>query len=221
MHLAEMVEDVELVDLEEKQREEWLKKRLGKITCSNFTVLMKEGRGKDEPFSQTGKAYLRRVVAEILGSYYSVSARAMDWGNENESKAIAEYVNRFGVEVDSRPFQYFAYNDNIGGTPDGLVGLYGTLEVKCPYDPAVHVNTLITREVPDDYAWQPDGHLFVTGRDWCDFISYDPRMTGDEKLCVIRVERSEPRMELLKKKLELAVLFVNRMMEQICEATKN
>jgi len=216
MQLDELVEDVELFDPVEKQREEWLKKRLGKITCSQFGTLMSSGRAKDEVFSQTGLTYLRRIVAERLGSWYSISARAMDWGNENESKAILEYAAREIVFVDNKPFQYFAYSDDIGGTPDGLVGKDGCVEVKCPFDPSVHVNTLLTREVPKEYEWQVVGHLLVTGREWCDFISFDPRIEGKHKLCVVRVERNEARIAELKKRLELAVQMVGKMMATLC-----
>jgi hypothetical protein len=215
MNLDEMELGEEVLDPVEVKRDEWLRKRLGKITCSRFGDLMGSGRSKDALFSQTGYSYLRRIVAERLGSWYSVSAKAMDWGNENESKAIAEYANRFEWDVDSTPFQYFAYDDDIGGTPDGLVGGSGCLEVKCPFDPAVHVNTLLTKEVPSEYEWQVVGHLLVTGRDWCDFISFDPRMEGKHRLCVIRVERSEARIELLKKRLDLAVGVVREMVERI------
>jgi hypothetical protein len=215
MNLDEMELGEEVLDPVEVKRDEWLRKRLGKITCSRFGDLMGSGRSKDALFSQTGYSYLRRIVAERLGSWYSVSAKSMDWGNENESKAIAEYANRFEWDVDSTPFQYFEFTDDIGGTPDGLVGGSGCLEVKCPFDPAVHVNTLLTKEVPSDYEWQVVGHLLVTGRDWCNFISFDPRMEGKHRLCVIRVERSEARIELLKKRLEVAVGVVKEMVSKI------
>lgn len=215
MNLDEMEVGEEVLDPFEVKREEWLRKRLGKITCSKFGDLMGSGRSKEALFSQTGYSYLRRIVAERLGSWYSVSARAMDWGNENESKAIAEYAKRFEWDVDNTPFQYFAYTDDIGGTPDGLVGGSGCVEVKCPFDPAVHVNTLLTKEVPSEYEWQVVGHLLVTGRDWCDFISFDPRIEGKHKLCVVRVERNEVRIEMLRKRLEVAVEEVVKMMERI------
>jgi hypothetical protein len=215
MNLDELELGEEVLDPVEVKRDEWLRKRLGKITCSKFGDLMGSGRSKDALFTTAGYTYLRRIVAERFGSWYSVSAKSMDWGNENESKAIAEYANRFEWDVDSTPFQYFAYDDDIGGTPDGLVGGSGCIEVKCPFDPAVHVNTLLTKEVPSDYEWQVVGHLLVTGRDWCDFISFDPRMEGKHRLCVIRVERSEARIELLKKRLEVAVGVVKEMVERI------
>ena len=215
MNLEEMEVGEEVLDPVEVKREEWLRKRLGKITCSKFGDLMGSGRSKEALFSQTGYSYLRRIVAERLGSWYSVSARAMDWGNENESKAIAEYAKRFEWDVDSTPFQFFQYTDDIGGTPDGLVGGRGCVEVKCPFDPAVHVNTLLTKEVPSEYEWQVVGHLLVTGRNWCDFISFDPRIEGKHRLCVVRVERNEVRIEMMKKRLEVAVEEVVKMMELI------
>jgi len=215
MNLNEMEPGEEVFDPVEVKRDEWLRKRLGKITCSKFGDLMGSGRSKDALFTAAGYTYLRRIVAERFGSWYSVSAKSMDWGNENESKAIAEYANRFEWDVDSTPFQYFEFTDDIGGTPDGLVGGFGCLEIKCPFDPAVHVNTLLTKEVPSEYEWQVVGHLLVTGRDWCDFISFDPRMEGNHRLCVIRVERSEVRIELLKKRLEVAVGVVREMVETI------
>lgn len=215
MQLDELVEQAELFDPIERKRTEWLEKRRGKITCSQFGTLMSSGRAKDELFSQTGLTYLRRLVAERLGSWYAISAKAMEWGTENEPIAAEEYAKRTGYQVDSTPFQYYAFNDDIGGTPDGLVGTDGCIEIKCPYDPSVHVNTLLTRTVPKDYEWQVVGHLLVTGRSWCDFVSFDPRITTDEKLCVIRVERIEARIEELKKRLMLAVGEIEAMLLKI------
>lgn len=215
--LDDLVEDVEVFDKNEAAREEWLQKRAGRITCSRFGDLIGEGREKGAVFTQTGYSYLRLLVAEYLGSWYSVSASALKWGTENESIAIDEYRARTGYLVDSRPFQYFAYNAWIGGTPDGIVGTDGCIEVKCPYDPSVHVRTLLSREVPKEYDWQTVGHLLVTGRSWCDFISYDPRMQSPQNMVVIRVERDEARIDFLKSRLMLAVETLEKM---IVEATK-
>jgi len=216
MDLEAMVEVDEIVDPNEALREAWLKKRLGKFTCSRFGDLIGEGREKGSVFTQTGYSYIRRVVAERLGSWYSVSSKSMEHGVENEANAIDVYRFLRGVEVDSTPFQYYAYNDEIGGTPDGLVGADGCIEVKCPYDPAVHVNTLLTKTVPKDYEWQVVGHLFVTGRKWCDFISHDPRIEVlEHSTYIVRVERDEARIDFLKKRLELDCLEANKMMKEI------
>lgn len=217
MQLEDLVEDVEVFDPVERQREEWLQKRLGKLTCSKFGDLIGTGREKDAKFTKTGYTYLRRCVAERLGSWYSTSAASMSWGNDNEVGAVCEYENQFGVQVDHGLYRYYEYNADIGGTPDGLVGADGCIEIKCPYDPAVHIETMLNQTVPDDYQWQVVGHLLVTGRQWCDFVSFDPRIPEADKrrLVRIRVERSLPRIELLLSRLTLAVDTLNEMLKKI------
>lgn len=217
MDLDSLVEEHEVIDPKEAAREAWLERRRGKITGSHFGDLMGTGRGKDEIFTQTGLTYLRRVAAERFGSYYITSAKSMEWGTENESAAISEYAELRNVSVNAEPFQFYEYTSAVGCTPDGIVEQDGCIEVKCPYDPAVHVNTLLTQKVPKDYEWQVIGHLLCTGRQWCDFISYDPRMWRPQRLVVIRVERDASLLEFLHSRLSLAVDTVNdyvmRMME--------
>lgn len=217
MDLECLVEESEIVDHVEVAKEQWLERRRGKITGSHFGDLMSNGRGKDEVFSQTGLTYLRRVAAERFGSYYMASAKSMEWGTENESAAIREYAEKRGVVVDSEPFQFFEYTSAIGCTPDGIVGGDGCIEVKCPYDPAVHVNTLLTQKVPKDYEWQVLGHLLCTGRQWCDFISFDPRMFSPQCIVVIRVERDKALLEFLHDRLAMAVDTVNEFCARMLE----
>ena len=215
MDLDSMVIEDEIIDPLEAAREAWMEKRRGKFTCSKFGDLISEGRAKGETFSQTGLSYIRRVVAERLGSFYETSARSMEWGTSNEPSAIAEYSRRTGVAVDSAPFQFFEYSNLVGGTPDGLIGGDGCIEVKCPFDPAVHVNTLLTRAVPKDYQWQVVGHLLVTGRQWCDFISFDPRMQSPQSMCVVRVNRDEELILFLLQRIRFACDEMTRIMEAI------
>jgi hypothetical protein len=203
--LDEMEVESEVFDPLERQRDEWMAKRSGRFTCSKFGDLIGEGRKKDQVFSEKGLRYLRLKVAERLGSWHSISARSMEWGTDNEAAAIRCYEARTGLQVASEPFQFIEVDDWIGGTPDGLVGDDGCIEVKCPFDPQVHVNTALTRQVPVEYVWQVLGHLLVTGRDWCDFVSYDPRIVDKAGLVVIRVDRDEKRIEFLRERLNLAV----------------
>jgi hypothetical protein len=199
----------EIIDPKEAAREAWLERRRGKITGSHFGELMSVGRGKDEVFSQTGLTYLRRVAAERFGSFYQTSARSMEWGTENEAQAVGEYSLTTGDHVNSDPFQFFEYTSAVGCTPDGLVDDVGCIEVKCPYDPAVHVNTLLTGKVPKEYEWQVLGHLLCTGRQWCDFISFDPRMERAQRLFVIRTYRDASLLSFLHDRIAMAVDTVN------------
>jgi hypothetical protein len=213
--LDSLVEDVEVIDKKEAVREEWMRKRAGRITCSRFGDLIGEGKSKDAWFTQTGYSYLQLLVAERLGSWYSFGSSATQWGTDNEPIAIDEYRQLTGNEVNSTPFNFFAYNAWIGGTPDGLVGTDGTIEVKCPFNPSVHVGTLLSRTVPKEYEWQVYGHMLVTDRLWCDFISFDPRIEGKQKIAIVRVERDDAKIAFLKSRLELAVKVMGEMMERL------
>jgi len=168
---------------------------------------MKTGRKKDEIFGETAMGYLRLVAAERMGSWHAVSASSMQWGTDNESAAIDEYRKRSDAEVNSEPFQFFELNDHVGGTPDALVADAGCLEIKCPFNPSQHVETLVTRMVPAKYVWQCVGHMLVTGRQWCDFVSFDPRIpeTDNRRMCVIRLAREESRIEELNLRLDEAI----------------
>jgi hypothetical protein len=193
----------ELVDPQEAERERWFELRRGKFTSSRFGDLMKRGRGKDE-WGQVALTYMYQVAAERMGSFsFGFSSSATKWGVDNEANAIAAYAAKANCTVDSTPFQFFDHK-HYGGTPDGLVGDDGVVEVKCPYSPAEHFKTFVTKTVPVQYYWQVFGHLLVTGRQWCDFISFDPRLEGPNGLVVIRVERDQSVIDVLQKRIDQA-----------------
>ena len=207
-----------IVDPNEALEAEWFEKRSGRITASKFDCLMQQGRGKDEKFSQAGLKYLYLKAAERLGSWHSFTSKSVEWGKEHEEDAIEWYVRRTGRNVTSCRFRFFEFNADIGGTPDGLVEDDGTLEVKVPYDPAVHVQTLVTRQIPRDYTWQPTGHVLNTERSWCDFVSYDPRITDPSaRGIVIRHRPSTATIDKLLAKLQLSVKELNRIMREILQ----
>ena len=214
----------ELVSQDERRREEWMAARYGKITCSRFGDIIGTGRS-GERFTKTGLKYLRSCVAQKLGSFeFDITGPALTWGNDNEEKAIEEYSARIGRPVTANR-EFVLYTDDVGGTPDAMVGSNGTLEVKCPYNPSVHVETLLSQVIPDNYRWQVVGHCLVTGRDWCDFVSFDPRIEGPERLFVVRWNRDEEDILLLKKRLAEAVGWIRESIEKIaavsCDVTVN
>lgn len=206
-----------IVDEDEQRREEWFQQRAGKITASHFGDLMKPGRSKDEDFTVKGYSYLRMKIAERLGSWHSIGSASMDWGNENEATAIEAYNERVGSNVEPNHFGFVEYNADIGGTPDALCGDDGCLEVKCPYNPAVHVKTLLSNSIPDEYRHQVAGHLLVTHRKWCDFVSFDPRIEGPKRLVVIRYECDEAELAHMHNRLMLAVLWIEEQMKRVAE----
>lgn len=170
---------------------EWKRKRLGKITASRFGML-KTGRGSD--WGETALSYLYDLVGEHLTGQPSEDFggnRATEWGNLYEADALKTYTKRTGKKVQPGKFCQHPTLDWCGGTPDGLVGEKGVIEVKCPLSFKNHLRTVINRVVPDEYLPQVLGHIWLSGRDWCDFVSYDPRITGVHRLAIIRVERKD------------------------------
>ena len=79
---------------------------------------------------------------------------------------------------------------DFGASPDGLIGSDGLIEIKCP-NTATHIDTLLTGAVPQKYVLQMQTQMACTGRQWCDFVSYDPRMPAEMQSWVKRVHRDD------------------------------
>lgn len=202
----------------EQRSPDWLLERQGCITASRFADVLTTGRSKDQPWGKTALSYAYEVVAgqllkengELMPEVYST---AIGHGVDNEPDAIELYEQQTGQIVD--PTGYIPMTDMIGGSPDGLVGDDGLIEVKCPYSPARHVMTADTGTVPDEYLPQIQGYMMITGRLWCDFVSYDPRMPERSRLCVIRVERDEVYIGALLDRLTAFTELVNGIRDRV------
>ena len=88
-----------------------------------------------------------------------------------------------------------------GASPDGLVGVDGLLEIKCP-NTATHIDTLISEQVPTKYITQMQWQMACTGRQWCDFVSFDPRLPDGLQLFVKRVDASIEYITTLEEEVE-------------------
>lgn len=172
---------------DELQRtEDWFKARLGKATGSKFNDIM---TGKTRAGWKNYKAQL--VVERITGQRVETFKSAeMLWGTETEPLARLYYTLMTGNAVEECGF--FDHGDIAAGvSPDGLVGTDGIIEIKCP-NTATHLETLHTGKVPRQYIAQVQGQLWITGRQWADFVSFDPRLGLENvKIIIIRVQRDE------------------------------
>ena len=115
---------------------------------------------------------------------------AMVWGTETEPKARAAYEAETGSLVEGVGFVPHPTITMSGASPDGLVGEEGGVEIKCP-NTATHIETILGEEPAKKYYDQMQWQMACTGRKWCDFVSYDPRMPEHLKLLVKRVERND------------------------------
>jgi putative phage-type endonuclease len=194
---------------------EWLSLRLGKITASRVKDVLTKGRGTSP--SKTSESYMMELIAEILtgNSKPFFENDAMRWGTETEPQARAMYaVNNDFVDV--KEVAFVEHNEFIGISPDGLVGDDGLLEVKCP-----NTTTQLKRALSDDYSAdykaQIQMQLWVTEREWCDFLSFDPRLECSAGYLQQRVMRDEEYIEEMKVKV---YAFVDKMSELINILTK-
>lgn len=182
----------------EQRSQEWFKQRSGRITASRFAdaIAMNGKTGKPTAARMT---YMRTLVAEILSGRpkHSVSSQALSWGTEAEQFAREAYEMETGLVVAESGFIMNYEFDFIGGSPDGLVGNDGLIEIKAPHDEQVHIGTWL-EGMPADHIPQVQGNLMVTGRGWCDFISFDPRQSEPYRLYVQRIARDD---EYINKKL--------------------
>ena len=191
--------------------EEWHAARRGKATSSRFKDCLNSGKG----FTQTNLSYIYELVAENLtGETKQVSARAIDHGNEWEW-FVREYIEKArGVEVWEVGFSPLPSDDRIGGSPDGIVGKNETIvEIKCPYNSAVHVKTLVTGEMPFEHMAQVQGNMWVTGAANAIFASFDPRVDSRNNLVLIDVPRDDEYIEMLKEKVTAVADEVSRLTE--------
>lgn len=206
-----------VVDADEQKSNEWFRKRCGKLTCSHFDDLMKAG--KKEEFSQTALTYLRRVAAERMDSaYYGGGSASTAFGIENESVAVEALRERFphwNIDYDSKRF--VELSEWIGGSPDGLIDDDACLEIKCPFDPGVHLQNAVSQIVPADYYWQCVGHCLITGRRKTVFVSFDPRLPKrvSTRLVVMEVVPTEGELNALRQKLEKAVSVVESILNAV------
>jgi hypothetical protein len=170
--------------------------RLNYLSPSGFDAMMTNGRGKSE-MGKTALAYAETIAMRNFGvEMPDFVSFEMQWGIEHEPNARFEYSRRNFCEVVKPDWIQHPTVDYVGGTPDGLVGTDGLVEIKCP-NSANHLRNILRGEQVSDYEYQIQGYLWITGRKWCDFISYDPRFPDPKDLHVVRVERDEVKIQAL------------------------
>ena len=191
----------------------WRVLRLGKITASQFSDVLAQPRVQGKG---TAHSYLLDLVAEILTGQDQgpPTTWVMQWGTDNEPGARQVYSELTGLEVQEVGFLTHPEEPMVGGSPDGLVGDDGGLEIKCPANTRIHLGYMLGGELPKEHIAQVQGHLWISGRQWFDFVSYDPRIK-DLRLALwrLRVQRDEAYIA----KLEKAVFaFRDALMETLC-----
>ncbi len=168
---------------------EWHQARLGKVTASKVADVMARTKSG---YAATRANYAAQLIIERLTGQptESFTNDAMRWGTEKEPEARRAYAFRTDNDVAEVGFVDHAAISMAGASPDGLIGDDGLLEIKCP-NTATHLDTLQTGAPPAKYVSQMLWQMACTGRQWCDFVSYDPRLPEDFRIFIARVERDD------------------------------
>ena len=176
---------------------EWFAARLGKVTASRIADVVartKSGWGASRA------NYMSALVCERLTGVKEdtyVNA-AMQWGTDHEPEARAAYEFLTGNAVELVGFVDHPKIPMSGASPDGHIGEDGSLEIKCPQT-ASHLEFLLEQSIPQKYMLQMQWQLACSGRQWADFVSYDPRMPEGLRMFQKRVQRDSALIPVLEK----------------------
>lgn len=171
----------------EQGTEEWFAARLGKVSASRIADLTAKTKSG---YSASRANYAAELVCERLTGQRAekFTNAAMQHGTEQEPNARAMYELMSDVSVAQIGLVLHPTIEMACASPDGLVGDDGLVEIKCP-NSATHIETLLGAEIDGKYVKQMQWQMACTGRAWCDFISFDPRLPAEMQLFIRRVPR--------------------------------
>lgn len=176
--------------------EEWLAIRVGKVTASRVAdVIARTKTG----WGASRANYMAELIAERLTGAPAerFTNTAMQWGTDHEPEARTAYEFETNTEVKEVGFVPHPSIIMSGASPDGLVGDRGLVEIKCP-NTATHIDTLLSEAVPLKYLTQMTWQLVCTRRDWCDFVSFDPRLPEHMRLFFWRFEPTQESRDIME-----------------------
>jgi len=173
----------------EQGSEEWKQSRCGIISASRMsdvTAKIKTG------YAASRKNYMSELIVErltnITADFYMNAAMQHGTDTEPQARAAYEFIN--DLEVKQVGFIKHPKMDFAGASPDGLVGDDGLIEIKCPTT-GTHIELLVSKKIPKKYFDQMQFQMCCTGRKWCDYMSFDPRMPEHLNKLIIRVDRDD------------------------------
>lgn len=197
----------------DQRTDEWFAARLGKATASRMGDIMaktKTGYGASRENYKFELA-LERITRRKAQGFTSA---AMQWGIDTEPMARAAYevysahfVTEVGL-IDHPVIRMSA------ASPDGLVGNDGLIEIKCP-ESKKHFETLVSHKPSQDYIYQMQWQMACTGRNWCDFVSFDPRFPEHLQLFVVRIARNSALIAEMETEVQKFLAEVSELVERI------
>lgn len=181
--------DLQIIECEQGS-EAWYRARAGIPTASMFDAVLAKGRGGGE--SKTRRTYMLKLIGERLTGQpmESYSNDHMERGKVMEEEARQLYA--LVRDVEPQPVGFMRRGE-AGASPDALIGADGLLEIKTKA-PHLQLECILADRLPPEHVAQVQGQLWISGRSWCDFVSYWPGLP----LFRTRVERDETYIAGLK-----------------------
>ena len=183
----------------EQRSTEWYAARCGSLGASQLNEALattKNGWGASR------ENLKNRIIAERLTGTPTETFQnaAMIWGVETEDQARKAYESETGTFVEEMGIAFHPDLKHTHASPDGLVGEDGLIEIKCP-NTTTHIETLKAQKVPSKYMNQMLWQMRCVDRQWCDYVSFDPRLPAHLQLFVKRVERNDAAIAELEAKV--------------------
>jgi putative phage-type endonuclease len=198
----------------EQGTNEWHLLRLGKVTASRIADVLSKGKSGE---SASRAKYRTELVTQRLTGLPSDSFTnaAIEHGIATEPLARTAYEVESGNFVEQVAFIDHPTIEWFGCSPDGLV-LDGLIEIKCPNSTTM-VDYLADNKPPTKYIPQMQCQMAVTGRKWCDFVAFDPRLPDDLQLLVVRLERDDEYIEAMEAEVKKFLSEVDEMFTKLKE----
>ena len=200
---------------------EWLHQRAGCLTASRAAAVLCRSKRTGEPLQAYYDLRDQLIAERLTGDSIGIgTTAAMQWGIDHEEEARIAYQVETGEVVDLVGFIPHPTIKWLGASPDGLVGTDGLVEIKCPQT-TTHLRRIAAGIVPHEYRPQMLVQMLCTGRRWCDFVDYDPRLTGayeHYRLWVVRYEPTDDELKDAEEKCRLFLGDVEREMQKLLEA---
>ena len=175
----------------EQRTPEWLEARAGRLTGSAAADMMRKQKS-GAPSASRKNLLMRLALERITGQpqeRHFITA-AVQHGIDKEPIAVARYEAETGEVLETVGFLSLG-PVMAGCSLDSFIGdRKGIIEVKCP-ESATHYTYLKTKEIPEDYRWQCLHNMWVSGADYCDFVSFDDRFPDDLQYLCVRLVRDE------------------------------
>lgn len=200
----------------EQRSPEWFEARKGKVTASRIGDILNTIRNGN--WAASRKHYAAQLVSERLSDKppEPFTNEYIEWGIAQEAPAKEAYIKATGNAVDEVGFINHPTIASAGASPDGLIAHDGLLEIKCPTT-ATHIERLLGADIPESYRLQMLWQMACTGRRYCDFVSFDPRLPEDMQLFTLRFDRDDQEIERVEREVEIFLREVEEIERALLE----